>query len=881
MDPQVSSIANRMSLRPPLTESLGLLNQVCGLIKLDKTQAVPEALRAIQAAFPWVKDFEREFPSLCFNIATGVGKTRLIGAFITYLYKAHGIRHFFILAPNLTIYNKLIGDFSPGSEKYVLKGLAEFATNPPEVITGDNYESGRAVRDEVLQQTKLDLEGEVVHINIFNISKINSEVRGGKEPRIKRLSEYIGQSYFAYLSGLDDLVLLMDESHRYRASAGLRAINELRPVLGLELTATAQVMSGAKPVPFKNILYQYLLAAAMRDGFVKEPAVATRRDFDVKKASPDEVDRIKLEDGLVIHENTKIKLAAYSAENGLRTVKPFVLVIAKDTAHADQVANLIASDAFHAGRFKGKVLTIHTNLDAESASESLERLLHVERPENPVEVVVHVNMLGEGWDVTNLYTIIPLRTADSQTLVEQSIGRGLRLPYGKRTGNPDVDRLTIVAHDKFQEIVDYARRADSIIRQVFIGEDVPASEQIKVEAKPRLEKALSGETTPPGGISFADVEERTIATALNSAIEEAALELAVGPPPTPVELRAKAVAKAAQQLLPGTDVQRIEKVLPKVEAVRGFLTIQVPHIMVRPKGDVSVSYEDFNLDTSGMNYEAVDQEVLIKHLENDQEFRLRLAAVGMTEVRPADYLVHGLMDYNDVDYERDKVLLYKLSDQVVQHLRSSHLDDQGVVNVLQYYRRQLVDEIHRQLSAHLLQSAKEGWEVEVRDQMSVLTGRVFGHDPKIPVRDYRQTVPDKRSITKYVFNGFSHCLFDMMKFDSDPERVFAIILDKESEKWLKPSKREFPIYYRDGTYVPDFVAETETGKFVCEVKDAAKLKDPEVLQKAAALLEWCRNANEVERKNKGKLWTCLLIPHDAVEENMTLTGLATKFALRA
>ena len=81
----------------------------------------------------------------------------------------------------------------------------------------------------------------------------------------------------------------MDESHRYRASAGLRALNELRPVLGLELTATAQVISGSKPVPFKNILYQYPLAAAMRDGFVKEPAVATRRDFDPRKALPDEL----------------------------------------------------------------------------------------------------------------------------------------------------------------------------------------------------------------------------------------------------------------------------------------------------------------------------------------------------------------------------------------------------------------------------------------------------------------------------------------------------------------------------------------------------------------------------------------------------------------
>ena len=191
-------------------------------------------------------------------------------------------------------------------------------------------------------------------------------------------------------------------------------------------------------------------------------------------------------------------MAAYATENGLRTVKPFVLVIARDTSHADQVAKIVGSDSFHGGRFKDKVLTIHTNLDSESASASLENLLSVENPDNPIEVVVHVNMLGEGWDVTNLFTIVPLRTADSKTLVEQSIGRGLRLPYGRRTGNPDVDRLTIVAHDKFQEIVDYARREDSIIRQVFIGEDVPGVEQVKLEAKPRLEKALSGEIPLPG-----------------------------------------------------------------------------------------------------------------------------------------------------------------------------------------------------------------------------------------------------------------------------------------------------------------------------------------------------------------------------------------------
>src|SRR6185503_19871267 len=114
----------------------------------------------------------------------------------------------------------------------------------PELITGENYEQGRGIRDEALQQHALFPLAAPIHINVFNISKINSEVRGGRSPRIKRLSEYIGESYFEYLSRLQDLVLLMDESHRYRALAGMRAINELRPVLGLEVTATPQVERG-------------------------------------------------------------------------------------------------------------------------------------------------------------------------------------------------------------------------------------------------------------------------------------------------------------------------------------------------------------------------------------------------------------------------------------------------------------------------------------------------------------------------------------------------------------------------------------------------------------------------------------------------------------
>ncbi|MBT7055607.1 MAG: DEAD/DEAH box helicase family protein [Lentisphaerae bacterium] len=447
-------VSNRLSLRPPQRESVQVLSGLLEELELSKQPNLAVELEKVHANYVTCTDFERDFISMCFALATGVGKTRLMGAFVAYLYLEKGIRNFFVLAPNLTVYNKLIADFSdPSSPKYVFPGVGALAQNPPRIITGDNYEYAK--------------HGDLftdVNINLFNISKINAETRSGSEPKIKRMAEYLGESYFNYLSTLDDLVLLMDESHHYRAARGMTVINELNPILGLELTATPQVESGNNTIPFKNVVYEYSLGKAIKDGFVKTPAVATRKDFDPSQHSDEELDRIKLEDGIRIHEDTKVALDIYARNNKTFAVKPFVLVVAKDTQHANQLKELIASDGFFEGRYSERVMEIHSNQRGSEKDENIERLLSLEDQNNEIEIVIHVNMLKEGWDVTNLYTIIPLRTAASATLREQTIGRGLRLPYGQITNEDKVDKLTIVSHDRFQEIVEEANKPDSIIR---------------------------------------------------------------------------------------------------------------------------------------------------------------------------------------------------------------------------------------------------------------------------------------------------------------------------------------------------------------------------------------------------------------------------------
>src|ERR1035437_8538003 len=147
MNKLVNSIAGRLSLRPPQRDSLEILDRLTEIVPPTKSPDAAAALAIIKSEYPKVTDFEREFPSICFALATGVGKTRLIGAFIAYLHLSKGINNFFVLAPNLTIYNKLIADFTPNTPKYVFKGIAEFATDTPEIITGDTYEKRTLFED--------------------------------------------------------------------------------------------------------------------------------------------------------------------------------------------------------------------------------------------------------------------------------------------------------------------------------------------------------------------------------------------------------------------------------------------------------------------------------------------------------------------------------------------------------------------------------------------------------------------------------------------------------------------------------------------------------------------------------------------------------------
>ncbi len=901
-DRSVRTISQRLSLRKPQSDSLEILADVLGRINLSK-DADPEAtLASIRDSYPTVEAFEHEFPSLCFALATGVGKTRLMGAFISYLYQTGKSRHFFVLAPNKTIYEKLISDFSPESPKYVFKGIAEFAANPPLIVTGDNYESGIGVRLDGGRSS--DLFGSDVHINIFNVDKINKEESPRGKPRMKRLQETIGESYYAYLSRLDDLVLLMDEAHRYRASAGANAIDGLKPILGLELTATPKTV-GARPVPFRNVIYDYTLGQAMADGFVKEPAVATRKDFDPRSVGEQELEQIKLEDAVHHHDHVAVELDRYHRTTGAPKVTPFILIVAADTTEAKRLREYVESDKFFKARFKGKVAEVHSNLRGEESEEAMQRLVALET-DGSTEIVIHVNKLKEGWDVTNLYTIVPLRASASEILTEQTLGRGLRLPFGRRVskGGDDefaaVDRLTVIAHERFDDIIAKAREPGSIVmKRVEIGEggDVSATGATLVTAPSIVEMIVTGAQPEIPGFSdqprpdfvFKSPEEGRAAQVTLEVIKRYERKLG-----SAEALREKTVQKQIaeevrelvrpiQGTLEGVVEQpRIDQIVETVAVTVADRTISIPQIVVLPKKQITFTFEDFDLaNLESVNMRPIEDGIIIEDLRTQARVYLARALDDPREARLEDYLVRYLIERNEIDYDAHAALLYKLAGQMVGRVTSYLANDSEVENVLLRHGRQLADFIFAQMMNHYRETplGAEDYEVTVTRGFMLLQAQPMNVPNGQRVRDFKQAVAPLSDTRKHVFGGFKKCCYPLQKFDTDPERRIAVTIDGDAsvEKWIKPGRNQFRIDYRSGdAYEPDFVVETKTTMLICEVKAKNELDDPVVKAKAAAATAWCKTATQ--HAGWAKPWKYLLVPDDQITGSATLDGLAAKFS---
>ena len=888
MNSIVNNIKQRLSLREPLAEALEVVAKLTDKLALKKPAAeeeyeayLKEQLKVAQEVCPFCKNFERDFPSFAFSIATGIGKTRLMAACIAYLYLKKGIRHFFILAPNLTLYEKLIKDFGDTSyEKYVFKGLSEFVHNTPVVITGENYNSAHGL-----------FSAQEIQINIFNIAKFNSENRGGA-PRMRRLAECLGQSYFDYLASLDDLVILMDEAHRYHADASKRAINELRPILGLEMTATPTDEKGKS---FKNIVYEYNLAQALDDGkYVKIPTVARRKNFSKGTMSDEELDVLKIEDAINIHERTKVHLELYARNTNQQLVKPFILVVCRNIGHAERTKTLIEEELFD-GRYAGKVLQIDSSTKKDEEIEKL--FVSLENTDNQIEIVIHVNMLKEGWDVKNLYTIVPLRAADAPILVEQSIGRGLRLPYGgKRTGDPDVDKLTVIAHENFEAVIAKAQDPSSVLSKysyIELDDEELSAEPskvvsvqtiIEVQQKKAIETARTVIEKQEAKqkydairavsevIPIANTQVKSITELAKPEVKAFIRNHAI----TAIKEKAKQSDPLFADQIAAEQIANIDEVVD--EAISTFIdaTIEIPRMTVQ-KEVFKAEYQWFDLDTRiGFDLPALHDELIRVSIGvGEQSVETIQIQSGRKFDKPINVIVNALIDYDDIDYDENSELLYHLAGQALEAISANLEEKDTLAKVVHDFKKAIASSIYDQMMRHFVMQST-GY---VKPKVLPFTGIVPQNVKEIEGygRTNYQTVIPPSHLRKFIFTGYLKSYYTEYKFDSKTEHDFSFVLenDKKVLRWLRPAREQFSIYWSNGSkrYEPDFIVETADVIYMVETKAASDVSTVEVQQKKAAAEEYCRHASEFTAENGGKPWKYVLLPHDAVERTASFEYL--------
>jgi type III restriction enzyme len=282
-----------------------------------------------------------------------------------------------------------------------------------------------------------------------------------------------------------------------------------------------------------------------------------------------------------------------------------------------------------------------------------------------------------------------------------------------------------------------------------------------------------------------------------------------------------------------------------------------------------------------MRYEAPNETLWAAHLRTGQIDRIGVGAGTIDEQRLEDYVVSGLIDFDDVPYDEHADLLYDLAEQVTRHLLA-YLSEYDARKVLRLHQKEIAKFVHVQMQKHFWQDAQVAYDVVITRGFTELRNSAYTAAAGEAPLDYRSPPSDKSNMSRYLFGGFSRCLYPTQKFQSDAERKLAIVLERESLKWFKPARGQFQLFYRSGVedleYQPDFVAETTTRIFMLEPKAANQMTMPDVLAKRDVATEWCRRATDHAASYEGKPWSYILIPHDAIAENMTIEGMAGQFS---
>lgn len=463
-----------------------------GAIHAPKSYQPPQFAHVRELLEEVDQETGRKAPFIGFEMATGSGKTMLMGAAVYYLNRVHRIRHFLIITPSSTeIYKKTIRNFTVGNPQSVWADDVPFKFN---LITGDNYKDYGTFVDG----------DEDAWVFVFNIDKFGANATNTKKSWEASIwKDGVGNtiSLLDFLTQ-EDLVIITDEAHHAQSPKARKIIQDFRPQAVLEFTATAIESQRSDAKKNQTIVYKYDIRRFLEEKYGKLVRVLALHPSKFSKGKPTElleVERLKLQTFFLVHLLKKKalfkdpdcrglkalgfvkvkndiayaeKVESYIREGLAADAESLNVILGKAKAQDVEVTNLIV-DLFEKD-FGGDIAALQRAI-ADSAQHSI--LLHskteplVKRKfdaiqSNDVEIVIYINMLDEGIDMPNIYTMVVINDnpTEFKTAVKQIVGRGVRLNKEQRSFDDEsqdalltqVEKLHVVCDEDaaFQEVIE-------------------------------------------------------------------------------------------------------------------------------------------------------------------------------------------------------------------------------------------------------------------------------------------------------------------------------------------------------------------------------------------------------------------------------------------
>lgn len=774
--------------------------------RLDLREPNREAVRTINAAVSQYYDVEAQMPPFeaVIDSATGVGKTFILTGAMELFVSCYGIRDFVIVTPGRTILEKTKDNFTPGHPKSLL-GPMSFQ---PIVITSENFATPA-------MRSAMD-DDSLVKIYLFTVqSLIRPESKSARKTH--KFQEGLGTEFYAHLQSVANLVVFADEHHCYYGPAFSKAVRDLDPWVLIGLTATPD-----KKTPQEQIIFRYPLAAAIADKLVKTPVIVGRKD--------DRTDALtKLTDGVTLLNFKADAIASYVAATGATPVNPVMLVVAKTIDDANEYGEILSSAEFYGGAYADAVLVVHSN----SPDEALEALGTVEDPASPVRIIISVGMLKEGWDVRNVYVVASMRASVSEILTEQTLGRGMRLPFGEYTGIEILDTLEVVAHERYEDLLKKA----GVLNQTFIDYRTWAALRVNAQGQ----TVVVTETVESGAVPIIDVGGGT-GTAESEDV------LPADGQPTPVVTSAEERTARA-----GEATARMKLTIGRRADAP---TIRVPVLRMSAVKS-SFSLADITATDAFRRLGAA--------LAANPDGELSRTLVSAKVVTGPDGMKRTeLVRSSAADRIRSESTLFALQDlrtQLVEMVLGSAAvparasQRAAVAPLMDAFFEGLGAKADEVLSANLDRAGARLVRLVAEEQRRYMTKPTY--EEVVELKDFTPTRTTDKVVSSDRFGPFlkslayedwKRSIFPVVWFDSEPERRVANMVDDDPSvsSWVRLHINDLPILWNSAgqQYNPDLIVIDGDGThWIVEVKMDKEVTSEDVQGKREAAKRWANHVN--------------------------------------